>query len=70
MLTLAEIRDKPTVIQKAAISKHVDGVHESCMRAYFIVMRVRRLLIEKVPPKVILELMEEMDGVQAYSPEE
>lgn len=54
-LKLFAVRDCPTVI---------DGKHESLTRSFQILRRVKYLLKEGVPQKVILEIIDELESFE------
>ena len=58
-MTITSIRSFPTTI--TAIPVGCRGVHESTLKAYQILGKVKELLHKKVPSEVVLELIEEME---------
>jgi hypothetical protein len=56
-MTLAEIRDLPTVF---GTGPNGNRVHESIFRSYHCVQKVRELLREETPPSVILEIIDDI----------
>lgn len=64
-MTLAELRERPDTITTGGSNEH--RIHESCFRSYGMLNKVRELLMSPtpVPPKVILEMIEDvMDAPQ------
>lgn len=57
-----KIRDLPTVLDEDLLSLGAKGIHESVLRSYFIVEKVKFLLQEDCSSAVILELIELMEG--------
>lgn len=53
-----EIRSRPTTYQRSDGS----NCHESLLRAFHIVDKVRELLEQDTPPKVVLEMIELMEA--------
>lgn len=62
-MKISEIRRMPTSV--TAIPDGCSGVHESNTRAYWILEKVKYYWREGVPPKIILELVEEMESGDA-----
>lgn len=68
MKTLSEIKAMPTVLSVEYIQEHLAagaptvGFHESLLRSFHVVEKVKELAAEGVPSKVILELVDEMTG--------
>lgn len=58
-MTLHEIRDFPTTIDTGPNSGRV---HESVLRSYQIVQKVKELLGQGVPPEVLLEIIGDLEG--------
>ena len=58
-MKISEIRKLPTCTDE--IDEYTCKIHESCLRAFQIVEKVRYYLVQGVPAKVILELMDEME---------
>lgn len=56
-MTLAELRELPTVI---GTGPNGPRIHESLLRSYHCVGKVRELLRHEVPPKVLLEMIEDI----------
>jgi hypothetical protein len=56
-MTLAEIRDLPTVL---GTGPNGNRVHESIFRNYHCVQKVRELLRKETPPSVILEIIDDI----------
>ena len=65
-MTLAEIREKPKTLTRlkieAALSTGMCGMHESLLRSYAVLEKVRELLMadQPTPPKVILEIIDDL----------
>lgn len=57
-MTLHEIRDFPTSIDTGPNSGRV---HESVLRSYQIVQKVKELLNQDVAPQVILEVIDDLE---------
>jgi hypothetical protein len=55
--TIAQIRAKPTVMDDAG------KIHESVFRSFHIVSKIKNFLQRGVPTDVILELIDEMEGL-------
>ncbi len=45
----------------AVVSPESKGVHESCLFSYNLLAYVRELLRQNAPPKVVLELITELE---------
>lgn len=60
-MRIAEINRMATVVELSDYAS-CGGVHESVLRAYNIVNKVRDLLKRGVPADVILELIDEMEA--------
>lgn len=58
-MTIIEINKMPTTIQE--IPRDAKGVHESVMRSYHILGKVKELLSLGVPTPVVLDLIAEME---------
>lgn len=58
-MTLAELREQPTTI---GTGPNGTRVHESVLRSYGMLQKVRELLMqpERVPPNVILEMIDDV----------
>lgn len=60
-----DIRDMPTSISademRIYLSSGCSGVHESMLRSYAILNKVKRLLLEGTPCAVVLELIQMME---------
>lgn len=54
-MKVSEICTRPTTLVVDG-----DGYHESILRSYAIVEKVRELLVADTPPSVVLELLDEM----------
>ncbi|HHT9145634.1 MAG TPA: hypothetical protein ACFYD4_08140 [Candidatus Wunengus sp. YC61] len=54
------IRQLPTCID--SIPERSNGIHESVLRSYNILEKTKAYLKEGVPPKVVLELIDEMEA--------
>lgn len=63
-MSIIEINKVPTVVSKDNLGENSTGAHESILRSYNIVMKVKDLLRRKVPADVVLELIEEMESKQ------
>lgn len=65
-MTLREIRKMPTILTNSELNKWKDGgstgVHESLLRSFHIVEKVKELLEKQVAPQVILEIIEDLKG--------
>lgn len=61
-MRLDAIRALPTVVDPTRWPFQDAPTHESVLRAYQILDKVKYLLAEGVPPKIILELIAEMEG--------
>ena len=59
--TLADIRVMPTVVT-AGMFGGAAGVHESVLRYYHIVQKIKALLIAGTPPLVLLEIIADLEG--------
>lgn len=57
-----KIRDLPTVIDEEFLSLGAKGIHESVLRSYHILEKVKFLLQEGCSSAVILEIIELMEG--------
>ena len=57
-MTLAELRDMPTTI---GTGSNGPRIHESCMRSYQVLMKVRQMLLQSipVPPNIMLEIIDD-----------
>ncbi len=55
-MRISEIQKMPTVIDK-----DLGGWHESVVRSYQILAKVKYYLLKKVPTEIILELIDEME---------
>ena len=55
------IRDVSNVPTEINCNNSNSRIHESCLRSYQIVLKVKEWLVQEVPHAVILELIEEMD---------
>ena len=61
-MRINEIRNFPTTIDNPAPGRGLpSGWHESLLRSYQIVQKVRELLEKKTPTEVILELIDTME---------
>ena len=60
MIGIAEIAEMDTVVR--SIPAGSAGVHESTLRSWHILMKVKDWLQNGVPGDVILSLIEEMEG--------
>lgn len=58
-MLISDIRKRPTTVTD--IPDRCVGVHESCLRAYQILQKVKYLFAEGVPLKIVLELVKEME---------
>ena len=58
-MRITEIQKMPTCIN--VIPQGATSVHESCLRAFNILNKVKDLLNKKVPSDVVLELINEME---------
>ena len=58
--TIAEISAMPTCTD--LVPTNNPKIHESCLRAYQILRRVKSWLQRGVPAEVILELIDEMEN--------
>ena len=58
-MTISEIANRPRIVTEIPVGSK--GVHESILRAFSIVEKVKYLLENDVPGKIILELIEEME---------
>lgn len=58
-MTIREIHDRATDVTEIPVGCR--GVHESMLRAYHIVRKVKDLLSRKTPTDVVLELIAEME---------
>lgn len=58
-MKLAELRQRPTTIGTSANGQRV---HESVLRSYGMLQKVRELLIQEdpVPPHVLLEMIDDV----------
>lgn len=65
-MNIREVSMMPTSIERNMLKDTLDegcsGIHESTTRAFHIVRKVRELLEQNVPPKVVLEIMDLMEG--------
>jgi hypothetical protein len=57
-VTFAEIRAMPQTIRE--IPPGSTGAHESVLRSFHIVNKVRELLILETPPTVLLDIIEDL----------
>lgn len=66
MSDLLRIREMRTTFDaesaRQVVESHAHGFHESCLRAYNILERVKRDLAAGVPPATALELIALMEG--------
>jgi len=58
--TWTHIRTLPTSVTE--VPRECSGVHESCLRSYQILEKVKEYLVRGVPADVILELVVEAEG--------
>ena len=58
-MKITEIQQMPTCIN--VIPQGATGVHESCVRSYQILEKVKYLLNKKVPSEIVIELINEME---------
>lgn len=65
---ISDIRKMPVLVEE--IPPGAKGVHESVLRAYNILEKVKHLLEEKTPSKIVLELIREMEGKKPLRPAE
>ncbi len=58
-MTLSELRERPTTI---GTGPNGQRIHESVMRSYGMLMKVRELLMqpERVPANVLLEMIDDV----------
>ena len=61
IMTLNEIRQKPTTIDTGENSRRV---HESILRSWHIVEKIKELLELNTPAEVILELIEDLKSAR------
>ena len=59
-MRISEIREMPIVVKETPLGG--GGIHESVLRGYQILEKTKYLLSEGVPAKIVLELIEEMEG--------
>ena len=65
-MTIREIQARATCVDSIPFGSK--GVHESMLRAYQILKRVRDWLTRGVPAAVILELIDEMEETDPPEP--
>lgn len=58
-MTIRQIMEMPTVVTEVPCG--CSGVHESVLRAYNILERVKEWLSSRVPADVILDLIDELE---------
>ena len=58
-MRITEIQQMPTTVKE--IPTGSTGVHESCLRAFNILNKVKYLLSKNVPNDILLELINEME---------
>ena len=58
-MTLAEIRAMPTTV---SYGPNAPRVHESCLRSFQTVQKVKSLLAAEVPHATILEIVSDLMG--------
>lgn len=68
LLTIRAIRDFPTVVEKRVTrvgdnQSRMEDAHESCFRSYQVLQRVKWLLAQGCSPAVVLQEIEEMEGI-------
>lgn len=61
-MKITDIVEMPTVVDRDKIPLGCKGVHESTLRAYNILCKVKYYLYKKVPAEIISELIDEMEG--------
>ena len=61
-MKISEIAKYPTCIDRDGFSPGSTGAHESVLRSYHIVRKVKDLLQRGTPTDVVLELIEEMEN--------
>lgn len=59
-MRISDIRNRKTTVNE--IPPNCTGVHESVLRAFQILDKVKHLLHRGTPADVILELIDEMEG--------
>ena len=64
-MRLQEIIKIPTVIKE--IPDGSTGVHESCVRSYQILNKVKYYLSKNVPNDIIIELIDELENKYDYT---
>ena len=59
-MKLAEIRQMPTVLKPEEMV--AGGCHESVLRSYNIVVKIKELLTADCPPAILLEIIEDLQS--------
>lgn len=68
-MTITEIAAQRTQLDtlyvQGILGTGIKGFHESLLRSFHIVNKLRELLEQGTPPKVILEMLDVMEGKSA-----
>ena len=65
-MKIADIKLQPTVIVDT--SGQSNGFHESLLRSYQILEKVKELLRKEVAPSVVLEIIEDIEATPSAPP--